>query len=648
MTLVNLNRVSFSHGGPPLLADVDCGIDEGERVGLVGRNGTGKSTLLQLIAGAIAPTAGEVARRTDLSIAELPQRLPDLAGLARDVVAAGLRNGERLVRYHRLVHALPAHPSAAQLAEIDRLHHELERDGEFTRESEIERVLQQVGVEPEADCGRLSVGGRRRVLLARALVSSPDLLLLDEPTNHLDIGAIENLEEFLVRMRGSLLFVTHDRVFIRRVATRVLSLDRGRVKNYTCGYDEFVQRRDADLEAEALETARADKKLEQEEAWARQGVKARRTRAAARVRALEGLRADRRARKEKIGAVKAALVEAERSGDLVIDTKDVSFSWPTTAEPASERAAERPILRALTTSIFRGDKIGVIGKNGSGKTTLLRILLGELAPTSGTVRHGTRLEIAYFDQLHARVDESKTVAENVTAGDFVTVGGSRRHVVGFLGDFLFRPEQVRASVKDLSGGERSRLLLARLFTRPSNLLVLDEPTNDLDAETVEVLEDLLVAYTGTILLVSHDREFLNRVVTSTLVLEGDGSVGEFVGGYDDWLRQRGAARPARDGKPDRDIAAPKSDRPAPARTRKRTYRETQELEALPARIEALESERAALHERMADPAAFARDAAAFGRARDRLPEIERELKTAYARWEELESIGDSAGGRVTP
>ncbi len=633
MSLVNFQQVAFGYGGPPLLEDVEWGISPGERVGLVGRNGSGKSTFLRLVLGALTPTAGSIARRADLRVAELAQRLPDdVTGPARDIVALGIPgSGERLARYHHLLHALPAHPTPSQLAEVDRLHHAIEQSGDFQREPEIERALQAVGVELDEEWTKLSVGRRRRVLLARALVSSPDLLVLDEPTNHLDVEAIENLEEVLLRSRSSLLFVTHDRAFLRRLATRVTLVDRGRVKSYACGYDDFVTRRDADAEAEALEFARADKRLEQEEAWARQGVKARRTRAAARVRALERLRAERRARKEKVGAATVELAAAARSGALVIDLAGAGFTYPGTTTP---------IVRGLTTTIMRGDKIGVIGRNGSGKTTLLRLLLGELAPTAGVVRHGTRLEIGYFDQLHAVLDESRTVAGNVTDGEYVTLGESRRHVVGYLSDFLFRPEQIRGSIRDLSGGERNRLLLARLFARPSNLLVLDEPTNDLDAETVEVLEDLLVEYSGTILLVSHDREFLNRVVTSTMVLEGGGAVSEFVGGYDDWVRARVA--------PQTSNIAPRKDPPrsaapalnaAPAPKKKRGFRETQELAALPAKIEALESERDGLHAAMADPAFFANDPAAAQRAFDRLPRLDQELADAYARWQELESTG---------
>jgi ABC transport system ATP-binding/permease protein len=624
VSLIDCREVAFGYGGRPLVENASFAIEENSRVALVGRNGAGKSSLLDVIRGVLPPLRGGVTRKTGLRITMLEQRVP-LAdrGTARAVVATGLPQwGEQLAEYHRLAHALTESSTPAELAEFDRLQRMIEANGGFQREPEIERALERVGVDPEEDWSTLSIGRRRRVLLARAIVSAPDLLILDEPTNHLDIAAIEWLEEFILKWRGSVIFVSHDRAFARRIATHVLLVDRGRVVPYDCSYDAFVVRREADDEALATAEKLADKVLAKEEAWAKQGVKARRTRADARLRELGRMRDERRMRRSVVGKVKIGTQDAVRSGDLVVDLKDVGFSYDVA-----------PIVRDFTTQIQRGDKIGLIGPNGAGKTTLLRLILGELTPTHGVIRHGSKLEIAYFDQAHAKLDETRTVGENVTPGDFVIVGGQRRHIVGFLGDFLFRPDQIRGSVKDLSGGERNRLLLARLFTRPTNVLVLDEPTNDLDAETVDVLEDLLIEYAGTVLVVSHDREFLNRVVTSTMVFEGDGRVAEYVGGYDDWLRQRSidptAAAAASSPRGGRNVAA------APAR-KKLTYSENLELAALPAKIESLEIEQAALHAALADPALYTRDGQEFATRSTRLELVAAELTTAYRRWEELE------------
>ncbi len=597
MNLVNLRDVAFGHGGPPLFTGVDLVIRRGERIGLVGRNGAGKSTLMDLIRGEIEPDAGSILRTQGLRVATLPQRLPSvLDGTVFDVVESGLLDGQRGV----------------------------ETDS-FDHGARVERVSSRVGLDPTADYESMSVGMKRRVLLARALVRDPDLLLLDEPTNHLDIDGIEWLEQFLLRQKAALLFVTHDRAFLRCLATRVLCIDRARVLDFTCDYDTYLRRREADLDAEATFEAEEAKALSREEAWAKQGVKARRTRSQARLRALEELREERRSRRKRPGDARMKLVEAERSGNLVVELKDVGFQYD-----------DRPIVRGLTTSVMRGDRIGVMGPNGSGKTTLLRLLLGEAAPTTGTIRHGVKLEIAYFDQLHAELDEDRTVAENVVEGDVVIIGDRRRHVVGYMRDFLFEKEQLNRSVRFLSGGERNRLLLARLFTRPSNVLVLDEPTNDLDAETVSLLEGLVADYAGTVLLVSHDREFLNNVVTSTLVLEGGGRVGEYVGGYDDWLLQR-PAPPVVEEKP-----RPKRSRTAAAlprgAPRRRTYGEQLEIDALPSRIEELESEKRRIHGAMSDPAFYARDAKEMATVTNRLADVDAELDKSYVRWQELEEL----------
>jgi ATP-binding cassette subfamily F protein uup len=450
---------------------------------------------------------------------------------------------------------------------------------------------------------------------------------LDEPTNHLDIDAINWLEEFLLRSNTALVFVTHDRAFLRRLATRILDLDRGQLTSWSCDYDTYVTRKEAALEAEAKQRAEFDKKLAKEEVWIRTGIKARRTRNEGRVRALEQLRETRRARRDQVGEVRMQIQAAERTGRLVIEAKQLTFSY-----------AERPIVRDLSTMIMRGDRVGLVGPNGSGKTTLLRLLLGELSPTGGTIRHGTNLEVAYFDQLHAQLDDAKSVRENVCHGtDWVEINGRRRHVLGYLEDFLFTHQQAADPVARLSGGERNRLLLARLFTKPSNVLVMDEPTNDLDLETLELLEDMLLEYSGTLLLVSHDREFLNNVVTSTLVLEGEGRVKEYAGGYDDWLRQRQPEQPP--------AAEPASTKPAPARPKERpkrlTYNQQRELEALPERITALEAELSQCQAAMADPSLYRQDPSEIVKAKARLQALESDVAQAYQRWEELEAIRSS-------
>ena len=497
----------------------------------------------------------------------------------------------------------------------------------------VERVLSLMNLPEGAECAELSVGMKRRVLLARALVREPDLLLLDEPTNHLDIEAITWLEDFLLRYEKGLMLITHDRMFLRKLATRIVDIDRGRLTSWSCDHATYLERKGAALEAEAQQQALFDKRLAQEEAWIRTGIKARRTRNEGRVRALERLREVRRERRERPGEVRIPVNEAERSGRMVIETKEATFAY-TPDQP--------PVIRGLTTLITRGDKIGIIGPNGSGKTTLLRLLLGELPPTAGSVRHGTRLEVSYFDQLHAQLDEEKTARENVVGeGDRITVAGRTRHVVGYLEDFLFSSEQANRAVKYLSGGERNRLLLARLFTRPSNVLVLDEPTNDLDLETLELLEELLAEYQGTVLLVSHDREFLNNVVSGTLVLDGTGAVKEFAGGYDDWLWQSKAdadAAPAPEAPPAKEAAkSSRQDRePRADRPRKLSFKEQRELEALPARIAELEAEQSQLHRDMADPAFYRQPAAAIAEAKARLATVESDLTAAYARWETLE------------
>ena len=628
MALVSLQDIHLALGGPPLLDGVRLQIERGERICLLGRNGAGKSTLMKVIAGELAPDDGEVVRQQAVTIARLAQEIPEgLAGTAFDVVAGGLGElGTLLAAYHEVGHRMATEHNTALMEQLGRLHHRLDTSGGWEVQRQVETVLSHLSLDPDAPFSSLSGGRKRQVLLARALVSRPDLLLLDEPTNHMDVDAIAWLEEFLLSQPITLLFVTHDRAFLRRVATRIVELDRGRMVDWACDYDTFLERKQAVLDAEAKQWANFDRKLAQEEVWIRQGIQARRTRNEGRVRALEAMRRERSARRQRTGTVRLRMQDAERSGKVVIEAEHVSFSYP-----------GRPVIRDFSTTIMRGDKVGIIGPNGSGKTTLLRLLLGQLKPDEGTVELGARLELAYFDQLREQLDEDRSVQDNIADGaDHVTINGNRRHVLGYLQDFLFSAERARTPVRVLSGGERNRLLLARLFTRSFNLLVMDEPTNDLDIETLELLEGLLVEYSGTLLLVSHDRAFLDDVVTSTLVLEGDGRVGEYVGGYEDWRRQT-AGRQPREQKPVRAEPVKPRTSSSPAR-RKLSYRDQRELDQLPGRIEALEAEQTALHASLADPALYRGDPSAVVAARARLEAVEREIAVLLERWEALAEI----------
>lgn len=594
MALLSLRDVVLSFGGPKLLDGVNLQIERGERVCLLGRNGEGKSTLLKLIEGALRADEGAVIRQQGLKIARLSQEVPvGRGGTVADLVAEGL---------------VEAHGARAAEAESYR----------------VDAVLSRTGLDADAPFEALSSGMKRRVLLAQALVADPDVLLLDEPTNHLDIDAIRWLEDVLLRFAGTLVFVTHDRAFLGRLATRIVELDRGRVFDWTCDYATFLKRRDELLAAEQRRNALFDKRLAQEEVWIRKGVEARRTRNEGRVRALKAMRDDRQTRRDKQGTARVLVQEAERSGTLVAEAKGVAFSFD-----------GPPVVRDLTVQIMRGDKIGIIGPNGSGKTTLIRLLLGSLEPSEGTVRLGSNLQVAYFDQLKAALDDEKTVQQNVSEYDTIPINGQPRHVLGYLQDFLFNPERSRCPVRYLSGGERSRLLLAKLFTRPANVLVLDEPTNDLDIETLELLESLLVEFPGTVLLVSHDRAFLNDVVTSTLAFEGDGRVKEYDGGYDDYLRQRPSDAPESAAVA---ASAPRPTTPPKERARKLSNKERRELDVLPSRIETLEADRRRLHETMADPNFYRQDGDAIANARARLDALEKELANAYERWETLETL----------
>ena len=626
MSLITLNAVDYGVGGPLLLERVDLTIEPGERIALIGRNGAGKSTLLRLLAGELVPDDGRIhfdggRREGGRRVARLEQEVPvDAAGSVFDVVADGLGElGALLADYHHLIHA--EHIDTQALAHVQG---RIEAVHGWSLDQKVEDTLARLSLDGDADFAALSGGMKRRVLLARALVSAPDLLLLDEPTNHLDIEAIDWLEGFLKGWSGALVFVTHDRRFLRALATRIVEIDRGRVTSWPGDWSNYERRREERLNAEAQENTRFDKLLAQEETWIRQGIKARRTRDEGRVRRLQAMRSERAARREASGNVRLQTAQAGASGRKVIEAQAVTFGFE-----------GRPIVRDFSTVVQRGDRIGLIGPNGSGKTTLLKLLLGQLQPQAGEVKIGTQLQVAYFDQYRAALREDWNALDNVAEGrEFIDIGGGSKHVLGYLQDFLFTPERARAPITRLSGGERNRLLLARLFAQPSNLLVMDEPTNDLDVETLELLEEMLADYPGTLLLVSHDRDFLDNVVTSTIVMEGDGRVGEYVGGYTDWLRQRAiaASAPANSLKSAAAAPAPIA---APAK-RKLGYKETRELEALPARIEALETRMAELTAQMNDPGFYQRDGGAIVAHGDTLAATQAELDAAYARWSQLE------------
>lgn len=625
MAYINLRNISLAFGGPPLFEDISLRIAKGERICLLGRNGTGKSTLLKMIAGELAPDDGVIDRRQGLRVARLEQDVPrDLHGTIYEAIAQGLgRIGVHLSHYHNL--NLRMQQGETNLHdELSNVQHELEGCDGWAHQQRIEQVLSRLKLQADLPVASLSGGILRRVLLARALAVDPDILLLDEPTNHLDIESITWLEEFLRRENMTLVFVTHDRAFLRNLATRIVEIDRGRLFDFACDYDTFLQRKDELLHAETQERARFDKKLAAEEIWVRKGIKARRTRNEGRVRALKEMREKHRQRRERLGTARLNLQDAERSGKLVAEVKGLSFAY-----------GDSPVIKDFSTTVMRGDRIGIIGPNGSGKTTLLKLLLGELSPQQGKVRLGTNLQTIYFDQLREQLDPELTVQQNLAGEqDTVVIGGKSRHVIGYLQDFLFTPDRIRSPVRILSGGERNRLLLARLFTREANVLVLDEPTNDLDLETLDLLEELLAEFKGTLFLVSHDRAFLNRVVTSTIAFEGDGQICEYIGGYDDWLRQR--PQPKNDLKPKQRL----KEKPKQERARKLTFKEKNEMAELPLHIEALETEVAELHAKMADPDFYRTAGAQVAASTTRLETIETELVATYDRWEELEALSD--------
>jgi len=597
MALVTLRNVTLAFGGPPLFDRVELAIEPKERICLVGRNGVGKSTLLKILARELSPDSGEVEFGRGVRVAMLEQDVPgSLEGTCADVVRVGLAGGSRPPE---------------------------------EREHEVTAILSRLGLDPAFSCASLSGGQRRRLLLARALVGEPDVLLLDEPTNHLDIDSIVLLESLLGRFAGSVVFVTHDRMLTDRLATRIVDLDRGVLASYPGSFRAYGEKKRDALDAEQAQQAKFDKRLAEEEVWLRQGIKARRTRNEGRVRSLLAMRDVARARRSRQGVAKMELDAACRASKKIVEVECASFEY----EPGT------PVIRDFSGVVWRGDKVGIIGANGAGKTTLLKLLLGSLAPTRGEVRLGENLEVAYLDQLRAQLDPAKSVRENVLAsGDKVIVGGRAKHIYSYLEDFLFTSERAKTPVSVLSGGEKNRLLLAKLFTKPANTLVLDEPTNDLDAETLELLEDLLVEYTGTVLLVSHDRAFLNNVVTSTFAFEGDGRIGEYVGGYDEWLAQR--PKPVEE--PQKPVKE-RQEREKPAKQRALTFKEKFELEALPAKIEALEAEVEAFRGKLADPEFYKTAGAETARVTAALETAETALAHAYDRWAELEAIREASG-----
>ena len=603
MALLSLQQISLRFGGPLLLDKVDLQLERAERVCLIGRNGEGKSTLLKLINGELIPDSGEIARQKGLCTAYLSQEIPrELDGTVYEIVQDGLENADR--------------------SQVKRDIH-----NDWEKRHQVEKVISLMELDADAEFKVLSSGLKRRVLLAKGLVCKPEILLLDEPTNHLDIASIDWLEEFLLRYEGTVFFVTHDRVFLKNIARRIIELDRGNLVDWECDYETFLTRKQAVLDAEEKQWSTFDKKLAKEEVWLRQGIKARRTRNEGRVRDLEKMRTVRKERRTLSGTVRMQAQEAERSGTKVVKVEGLEYGYDKT-----------PVIKGFSTTIMRGDKVGIIGPNGAGKSTLLRLLLGELTPQEGVVEHGTHLQIAYFDQLREQLQDDKSVFYNVGDGnDFITLNGKQQHVIGYLQKFLFSPDRARTTVRVLSGGERNRLLLARLFTRPANVIVMDEPTNDLDVETLELLEDLLLDYKGSLLLVSHDRAFLNNVVTSTIVFEGEGEVNEYVGGYDDWIRQRKQIETS-----SKKQVKSKTDRQkkSPAQTRRLSYKEQRELVALPRKIEELEEEQKKLYKAVSDPLLYKNGDDEAAVIRTRLSALDSELADAYQRWESLETLQD--------
>lgn len=622
MALISIQEVVLAYGGPKIFDKLSLQLEPGERTALLGRNGAGKTTLMKVMAGLVKPDSGAVVYQKGVTATHLPQEIPStLPGTVFDLVLGALGDRVKLLSdYHHVNHRLLTEYSEQLMGQLERLQSEMDRTNGWETHGQVEAAIERVKLDPEAEFDSLSGGQKRKAFFARALVMNPDVLLLDEPTNHLDIESIEWLEGFLKEFKGAIIFVTHDRVFMEHLATRIIELERGRIFSWSCNYATFLERKQMALDAEAAELARFEKKLAQEEVWIRQGIKARRTRNEGRVRALKKLREEKSQQRKATGLAKIKLQDSGRSGQLVTEATNLTYGY-----------GDLKLIKNFTTQIMRGDKIGVIGANGSGKTTLLRLLLGQLEPQEGTIKLGTNLEIAYFDQMRAQLDENKTVAENICEGATVIINGSPRNILGYLQDFLFSPDRSRTPIKVLSGGERNRLLLAKLFTKPANLLVMDEPTNDLDIETLELLEELLSDFKGTLLLVSHDRAFLNDVVTSTMVLDGNGDVTEFIGGYDDWLIQRDQmiANTAERAKAKSKPELVKKETGASSMDKK-------ELAKLPVQIEKLETEQAALFTKMGEPDFYKLPATEIKADEERWKVIKLDLEKAYDRWDELE------------
>jgi len=630
MALFSITDAQLAFGHVALLDHTDFSLEAGERVGLIGRNGTGKSSLLKIVAGTTSPDDGLIARQSGVTSAYVPQEPEfDPEQTVAEAVAMGVPHAAGLLaEYEALIASMGDAQDDEAMHKLHALQAQLDAADAWQLHTRVETTIAQLGLQPGARIGSLSGGLTKRVALAQALVGAPDILLLDEPTNHLDYDSIRWLEDLLLAFRGSVLFITHDRAFLDRVATRIIELDRGKLRSYPGNFTAYQTRKAQELEAEALENARFDKLLAQEEVWIRKGVEARRTRSVGRVARLEQMRGERQARREVQGNVKLEVSQGDRSGKIVAELIDVT-----------KRYGDKTVVDNFTATIMRGDKVGILGANGVGKTTLLKLILGELAPDSGTVRNGTNLQVAYFDQMRAQLDLNRSLADTISPGsDWIEVNGQRKHVMSYLGDFLFPPERARSPVASLSGGERNRLLLARLFARPANVLVLDEPTNDLDIDTLELLEELLQEYSGTVFLVSHDRAFVDNVVTSVIAAEGEGRWREYVGGFSDWQTQ--SARSAQMAQAVKPVAEEKKPEVAKSRERatvKLSYKEQRELDALPATIEALEAEQKQVGGELEDGTIYGRDPERAQKLAERHEAIELELLEALERWEALEA-----------